>query len=225
MWGHSVQFWQSAADWLLFATAVLGTLVIVTSLSSSLISSRASKMIQAEADQSIATAQEGIAEAIAETARANQRAAEATRAAAEAMRQTAQARLEREQLKAQLAWRDWPPELVSRLQGHLAAHPTTVTIQYVANDPETAFFAIQINNAFHEAGWETRMLSASYTVMLLTGIFVIGSDEAAVENTRAAFQATGINHSTDTPPEPVMKSGDGRPSDVLIIVGAKARPR
>ncbi len=140
--------------------------------------------------------------------------------------ETAQAQLEREQLKAELAWREWPPELVSTLQDHLAAQPASVTIQYIANDPETASFAIQINNTFYAAKWDTRMLSASYTGMLITGLFVIGSDETAVENTRAAFRATGINHSTDTPPrEPYMKSGDGRPSDVMIIVGSKPRPR
>jgi hypothetical protein len=177
-----------------------------------------------------------------------QRTAELENQAAQAKREADTARLEAERLRTallpaeqqltdsklalerihnQLNWREISPEGERRLAGVLAGGSGRVTILWIDNDAEALNLAIVLSQAFvltnRQAGARQWILKGDPTFnsrALLRGLFVPGPDNDSVQSVRKAFDAAGLDYTTDDAP------GVARPADadVMIVVGTKPLP-
>jgi hypothetical protein len=132
-----------------------------------------------------------------------------------------QAKLEQERLKARLAWRTLSPELRERLVAALAAHPSRLNIEYVANDTEAQYFAIQIAKSFEEAKWEIAMMQATHAGAVVFGVWIPNSPLTGAAEAQAAFKEAGISFSTEKPPESGLGFGGRLPNTGKLLIGSK----
>lgn len=129
-WGRPLEFWDSAAVWLMWIAAVSGTVAAVSGLLGAIISREVSVVTQRESDERIAAAN-------AMAARSNQAAATAA--------------LELEQLRAQVGPRQFNRAAFwDALRGEAAGN---VQIAYLRNDPECFEVAQQLWRLLQDAGW------------------------------------------------------------------------
>jgi hypothetical protein len=174
--------------------------------------------------------------AVAETAKANAaaaaeratvletEAAQAKERGAALENEAAQARLEQEQLKAHLAWRAILPVEAAKLEKALSDHPGKINLQWTANDTEAQYLAIQIENIFAKAHWQTQILAISLTGAVAFGIRIPDSSSPDTEIVRDAFRSAAIPFTT-TPPPPMqvgtMAFGGTMKDAPLVFVGTK----
>jgi hypothetical protein len=151
--------------------------------------------------------------------------AESQERTAQLENETAQAKLEQERLKAQLAWRTLSPEVRDLLTKALSAHPSRMNIEYVANDTEVQYLAIQIANAFTDAKWQIAMKQVTHAGTVVFGLWIPESPYEGTAEARAAFRAAGIPFSTDTPPPAGMGFGGVVENAGSILVGSKPLPQ
>jgi hypothetical protein len=157
---------------------------------------------------------------------------EAAKASAE------QARAEQERLKidltreqmarldfeSQFAWRTIPANVHDKLIALLAIKPGTMQIGFVAADPESTFLALQLQQIFSAAKWQTSLSANTYPGQILVGIFVPDTGDAETEQARAALKSVGILFSTGNAPAQAMSFGSTDSSKPLIVVGSKPTP-
>ncbi len=206
MWGHTVQFWQSIADWLLLAAAILGALTVIGSFASSVISGQALKRLQTDADQRIALATARGEEARADAARANEHTARLEN-------ETEQARLETERLRQQMAWRRLSEDQIKKIASGLASLAIPLRMAAIANDPESMLFASDIRRALLVAGITTTLASKVIAGAVPVGIIIKGPKDDALR-VGQAFVAAGLNVQ--------IKEQAG---DLKILVGSKPPPQ
>ena len=199
MWGHSVQFWQSIADWLLVVALILGALTVISSFASSVISGQAFKRLQTDADQRIA-------ETRADAARANEHAARLENEAE-------QARLETEQLRQQMAWRRLSEDQIKKIASELAGLTISLRMAVIANDPESILFASDIRHALLSAGIKISVTTTTVSGAAVVGIIIKGPKDDAIRIGNA-FVAAGLN---------VQVKEQG--GDLQILVGSKPPPQ
>lgn len=161
-----------------------------------------------------------------------QRETEAAKAAAE------QARAEQERLKigltreqiarlqfeSQFAWRTLAPEIRQKMVSALAINPGTMQIGFVSADPESTFLALQLQQIFLAAKWQTSLSANTYPGQIFVGIFVPNSGNAGTDQVRNALTSVGILFSTGDPPLQSMSFGSIDPSQPSIVVGSKPTP-
>jgi hypothetical protein len=160
----------------------------------------------------------------AETATAQANAATANEGAARANEEAAKAKLETETIKARLAWRTLTPDQIQNLKEHLDGQPSSVTLAYTANDPESLFLAIQMSQAFEARGWTIRPQSRSYGSRIIFEISIPGPENSATMRVRSAFSAVGIPYRTAAVPPPDMMFGPTEASEVTVMIGSKPPP-
>jgi len=180
---------------------------------------------------------EGI-EAQQQIAESNEKAEEAKNNAAQAIERAAQTQLEAEQLKAQLAWRALTSADFDKLVAALSPHPHWgVVIGYVANDPESTAFALQLHQAFWKAGWSPPCHAYQYSGALNWGVFVPDTDGAsdAVSAIRSAFASINLPFGTANPAPPsawmdsrsnlqLGPDTSAMPGCAYLIIGSKPPP-
>jgi len=232
MWGLSLQFWQTVFFWATVVAGVAGGISVSAAFVSAMVGYQISDIIQADADRRIEDAKlkgdEARAEASkanAEVARANEAIAAAHVRASSLENEAAQARLEQERLKAQLAWRVLSPEMATKLEGILSAHPSSINIQHVANDAEALYLAIQFANIFTKAHWQMGMLSVTTAGAVIFGLWIPDSPSAAPENVRRAFTAVGLSFATGAFPSASFSIGGTLPDAPILFVGSKPTPQ
>jgi hypothetical protein len=159
--------------------------------------------------------------------RSNYRLAEAIERAANAERAT-------EQLRARTAWRSLDTETITKLFGSLSAMaPASLSLTFMANDPESQNFAAQIAETFRAAGWEVTLVVGMYKAdEFVTGIRIPdlpaghpGAGNAAKVQT--AFTVAGIEFIPANPPHPFMTNASGdylREGFAWMYVGPKPMP-
>jgi hypothetical protein len=166
---------------------------------------------------------------------ANAKAEEAHNNAAQAIARAAQTQLEAEQLKAFLAWRTIDKQMGDALVHLLSATPGSVRIDFVENDPESTFVAIQLEKVFNDAKWKTRLWGCQFSGGLVWGVFVPAntSHPDTVAKVQAAFGSVGLAFSTDDPPQSSVSFTGGNltlgfqplaPDEILVFIGSKRPP-
>lgn len=141
----------------------------------------------------------------------------------QARSETAKAQLETAQIKERVAWRAITQPQGTAISAKIAAHPGTLFIEYVSNDPEALGFAIQLQHVVAAAGWKFNGSGNQYG-SLIFGIFVPDNPQNpdGVTAIRDALTAAGISFSTNAVPAPgTMYGGQKGPTDVDIIIGSK----
>jgi hypothetical protein len=133
--------------------------------------------------------------------------------------------LEQERLKAQLAWRVLSQATQEELVRDLSAHPSRINIEYVANDTEAQYLAIQFANAFNAAKWQIGMLQVTHAGAVVFGLFIPDSPSDGTAFARDAFRAAGISFSTETPPPVGMGFGGKIDNAATLRVGSKPFPQ
>lgn len=154
-------------------------------------------------------------------------AGQANERAAGAEKEAATARVEQERLKAQFAWRTFSPQVIARLEQTLSVHPGEVNVQYVANDPEALYFAIQLSNVFGKANWQAATLSISMPGTLFLGLFVPDSPSNDTVIVRNALRTANIGFSTHAVgPDGgvIISSGSTIENAAIIFIGSKPVP-
>jgi hypothetical protein len=128
-----------------------------------------------------------------ETARANAKAAEANERAAKLENEAAAARLEAQNLKKQLSWREVTPKQSEIIRSALINAPMQITISWVAGDPEGSAFSQQLAEAFTRSGME---ISAFAPMGFLGqephGLSISGSERSEVEALASALDEAGL---------------------------------
>jgi len=141
------------------------------------------------------------------------------------MKEALQARIEQERLKAQFAWRVLPNEISADLERHLSQHPGKINVQYVANDPEALYFAIQFANIFVNAKWEVQMLAMQIAGTAIFGIWIPDSPSPDTAIARDAFGAARIGFSSDVLPRGGIGFGGAIENAAILFVGSKVIPQ
>jgi len=138
----------------------------------------------------------------------------------------AQATLETEKLKGQLAWRTLDKQTREQLALALVLNPKKgyVSIDFVANDPESQYLAMQYWQIFDFTGWHATLRSVPF-MDLAFGMFVPDSPNSPeVQDIRSVLTAAHVPFSTKTPLDP--SRGNGLPSGLArLIVGSKVPPQ
>jgi hypothetical protein len=145
MW-NSLPLIQTLAGWAFFVASICGAIAFAAGITSTILSNRASAIIERESALKIAQSNSRAEEAKA-------RAEEATARAEEARQKAEETRLEAERIKREIAWRDLGTEERSRLLVSAREQRGAVNVCHVDNDPEAAWFAMQFAHVFSEAGW------------------------------------------------------------------------
>ena len=86
---------------------------------------------------------------------AEERAAQLAKDAAEARRET-------EQLKKEVAWREFNSRTAAKLVAELSKFPSRVTLVFISGDPETTQYCVHFRAAFVRAKWETEVVGRTY---------------------------------------------------------------
>jgi hypothetical protein len=175
-------------------------------------------------------------EAKAAIAKSNENARQAQKDAALATERAAATQLQAENLKASLAWRLLNLPTAKVLIDALTLHPGSVRIDFVENDPETTFLAIQLQKIFVDSKWTCDARGAQFSGTVAFGIFIPNnSTTASVDCVRSAFTAAHIPFSNaDAPmtysslaggnlslgPPPPLTSGQ-----IQIFLGCKFPPQ
>jgi hypothetical protein len=157
-------------------------------------------------------ANERAAKANEKAAGANERAARANEHAEQLAIEAEEARLETEKIKRELAWRRLTQEQIEHISKELQGLRIEIKIDYMANNPESYWFAKDIKNALTLAGLEATA-SALLDTRPLMGLIIEGPNEI-VDQIGKPFQDLKI---------PI--SGYHGQVELRIIVGAKPRPK
>lgn len=237
IWGLSARDWLWWSNEVRIWAAVVAVILGVVAAGAQWAQIRLTSIVSAEKDEEfrryrvdaeerIALAERAGAEATATAALANSEAERLHQRAAELEVEAAKARLDQEQTKARLSWRDLPQGERERLVATLRNTPGPVTIAWIANDPETLSYAQMLGGAFRDAGWEVHGEARFYPTLLLRGLYVPGLRTAAISTIRRAFRASGINASSNDVPAPTMHVSDGATAEgaPLVMVGTKQLP-
>lgn len=170
-----------------------------------------------------------------EISTANTNAANAIERAASLEKEAAQARLEQEQLKSVVQWRQISGDSAKRLHEALdaisASSRGTVVFSYTQNNEEAEYFAYQIGMQFWDkngwpgSGWNLHLQARSSLALQSWGVRVTGPDNELTRAIRAALKAGGIEFSTDEHPGGFITYGYmAQPSDTVIFVGPRKPP-
>jgi hypothetical protein len=155
----------------------------------------------------------------------------ARRANAELRLRTAEAELETQRLKAQFAWRGLSPDTMSVITHWIRSRPGSVTISYMANDPESQNIVSLYGFVFRLARWRVALQGISYAGPIICGIRVPtldvspGAEAALVIQT--ALSKAGIEWTNDPIPAwgSAITSGEGVFSKgAAMYVGPKTPP-
>lgn len=156
--------------------------------------------------------------------------ADAVKTAANAQKDAALANERAAEIMKATAWRRIEPEAAQKLSEALAAIPAAVphkiVFAYVQSDPEALYLAYQIGRVFlAEKNWDANIFAESHAGILYWGIRVLGPDNETTQGVRKAFEAAGIEFSTDAVPGAFQSYGYmPKPDDTLISVGPKKPP-
>jgi hypothetical protein len=230
MWGYSLPFWESVFRWSATIAFVFGGIGVTAAFVSAIVGYQVTDRVVKESDKKIAEAnarsEEAKAisvEASAKIAEAHTQAAKANERSASLEHDAAQARLETERLKAQLAWRILPQNLANALGTFLSTNTGQINIQYVANDTEAQYFAIQLINIFRKAGWQVAMMSVTKPGTVIFGIFVPDAQSPSTQIIRNALGSVGIRFSTQALPtsDTIMSSGGNISGAPILFIGSK----
>ncbi len=228
LWGFSLHFWERVFFISTGVAAIAGGIGVIAACIAGIIGYQVTDRWQKDADVRISAGQADTAKANENAAIANERAGKANERAATLERDAANARLETQQIKEKLAWRELPETTFKTLVRELSAHKGAVQVEYVANDPEAFALAFQFTRAFKEAGWEAGMFSITHPSVLMVGFFVAphGAKPEVTNLVRAAFKASGIAFAEDRAPPGGWVMGDVADArdGAIIIIGAKPRP-
>jgi hypothetical protein len=147
------------------------------------------------------------------------------------------AQLADDKLKSLVIWRTVTPTQNKILVTELAKLRGSVTIGWIANDPESLYFAGQIFNVFAEinshapGSWKITGDPASYSTTLLWGVDIPDQNNSTTGLVWQAFSAAKIPFSVQAVPTPVLNinnalTATGVPvtTDVFIMVGSKRPP-
>jgi hypothetical protein len=164
-----------------------------------------------------------------ETAKARERASQLEKEAEEA-------KLAQKKIEDAVKWRVFDQNQLDILVREIGKHRGSVTIGWIANDPESMFVGAQIEYIFkainekNNDAWQITYDARTYTDRLWFGIFIPPLKEPATTEVRDAFTLAGIPFSPEAIPYPVAKvnsimvSGDNPTTDLFIMAGSK-RPR
>lgn len=228
LWGFSLHFWERVFFGASLIAALAGGLSVFAAFVAGIVGYQVTDRWQKDADSRISAGQAETAKANENAAIANERAGSANERAAALEKDAARARLETQQLKEKLAWRELSEATARKLLQELSTHKGAVQVQYVANDPEAFAFALQLTRVFKEAGWKAGMFSLTHPSVLMVGFFVAphGAKPEITNLVRSAFNASGIPYAEERTAAGGWIMGD--PADArdgaIIIVGAKPRP-
>ncbi len=167
------------------------------------------------------------AQSAAATARANAEAATARNDTAKLEAQTAQLRLRLQQERARrneieslVAWRDLPRPVAKAMGDVLAGKPASVTLDYIANDPEAMYFARQIGRIFQAAHWTVTPHPANYPDTLYFGVWLENNGRPETATAADALKAAGIAvTNAHIPPVPGATPDADVP--VTLLIGSK----
>jgi hypothetical protein len=136
--------------------------------------------------------------------------AETARAKAEA----AQARLEQERLKAQMAWRRVTQQQASRLAAALNGKGVQLWLTYVGDDPESALFREDLNQALTAAGVTTKYFSGYARAV---GLILKGGSPQQRALVVQAFREAGL---------PLVETNEPgfMKTEMEVLVGSKPPP-
>jgi hypothetical protein len=209
MFAHDLQWWLDIANtaylWALIVGAIAALAIAVTSW----LVIKWQAEIQQEKDRAF-----------------DQYKIESRKQVATLEKETADAKLEQEKLKSRLAWRILPPEIEGQLHAALAANIGRVNIEYVANDTETLYFAIQLANIFGRANWQVGFLAATLQGVMLFGIFVPDSESTSTALVRVALTSAHVGFSPDALPNVgATGSGSSIPNAAVLFIGSKSPPK
>jgi len=151
--------------------------------------------------------------------------------------QTAEARAETARVQTAVAWRIIPNDQYIELAHLLEKGRGSVTIGWIANDPESMYFAWQLSYLFEQVGahvpnsWTVRIDARSYSQTFVRGVFVPGPDSPATEAIRSAFTAARLPFSTNDVPAATYNINNGLAvtdpiptTDAFVMVGSKPPP-
>lgn len=169
----------------------------------------------------------------AELGKANADIDNAQEAIANAQRQTAilekeaaVARLEQERLKERLAWRTLTSEQLEKLKESLSSAPSLINIEFVSNDTEAQYLAIQIANVLIDAKWQIGMMQVTYAGTLFFGVTIPDSSGEGTELMRRAFRHANLGFGTAKGPDTgPMGYGARVDTAASIIVGSQSTHR
>lgn len=122
------------------------------------------------------------------------------------------------------AWRALSDTQRQRFVEALKAHPSSVMIAWIANDPESLFFAQQLDVAFREAGWTVDGEARTYSGVLWWEIDIPDTQTPeAVDVVRSAFAIAQVSFFKISLPQPSMSWGKTPPpqDSATILVGSK----
>jgi hypothetical protein len=204
LWGHAIHFWDVWGVRAMIAGAILGFFALAVSLFSSFVLYRVAGAAQSELETKAGTLNLAL--------KAQERL-------------TADAQLETARLKAEMAWRVLPPELSTRLEESLSEAPGSVNIQFVAADPESQAFAIQLAKIFERAKWKVAMNALSFSGAVIFGIWIPDPPNQDALSIRRIFADLQIGYSTANLPPAGMGLGSTIPGAAILFVGSKAPPQ
>ena len=81
-------------------------------------------------------------------------------------------RVERLRFEREFAWRTLSSTQENSLVQDLSVAPSAINVEFVSNDPEVTFLAIQFQRIFKAAGWKVEAVANTYAGSVFFGIFV-----------------------------------------------------
>lgn len=217
IWDVSIEITNRVYTWA-YVALVLGAAVTAIATMSLFWSSAVRDKY---ADQQIQMAR---TEAIEATASAERARAEQKRLQVELEHE----RVERLRFEREFAWRTLSSTQENSLVQDLSVAPSAINVEFVSNDPEVTFLAIQFQRIFKAAGWKVEAVANTYAGSVFFGIFVPDPRDktsvGATQTVREALRRAGISFVTDKPPMPIMGFGGNvnSSSAVQMVIASKA---
>ena len=238
IWDVSIEIANRVYTWAYVALVLGAALTAIATMSlfwaSALRDKYADQQIEtARRDAAKATENAGVARAAAAlaTERGNALEAEAEEARAEQGRLKValeHEKVERLRFQSEFAWRTLSSAQVDTLVHDLSATPATVQLEFIGNDPEATFVAIQFERAFKAAGWTVGISANTYAGSVFFGITVpnarADTSPDATNAVRHALMDAQIGFTTEEPPPRSMGfGGDARGASIArLVIGSKA---
>lgn len=163
-------------------------------------------------------AQSDVDKAKVEIAQANADAARLTKDAAEV-------NLKAEQLKIAVAWRVLAPDQRQRLTQALSHAPGAINLRYTDGDPEALFYAIQIAQAFSDAGWNVAPGSSKLANAIVFGISIPTASSAQAPEVQRAFNSAGISFDPSALPAAGAEFNVSRIDGATTVMIGSKRPQ
>lgn len=160
-----------------------------------------------------------------EAGNARERAGKLEEQAGTLKKEAEDARLEQERLKARLAWRVLTPEIQTKLKTAFSVRPSKINIEYVANDTESQYFAIQLANLLTDANWQVGFLQVTYAGQIFFGLWIPESKYEGTTFLREALTAAQISFAAGELPSNSMGYGARVQDAGTLLVGSKPLPK